>query len=155
MVFTIALWLHLLAAVIWVGGMLFLVAVLRPIIMGAKKESCSPAHGRAELINNIHSRFRTLVGIMIGVLIITGSINLSRYMPALSAGIVTPAIIALWIKLVLAIGLFTIYTVNVLASRKTQAQHCIDNPTPQKMKFQLAAIIMAVGILFCSTLLRA
>ncbi|HAG50772.1 MAG: hypothetical protein A2X87_01570 [Deltaproteobacteria bacterium GWC2_42_51] len=154
MIFTITLWLHLIAAVIWIGGMLFLVTVLRPVIMSTKKESCGPVQETAELISKIHSRFRTIVGVMIGILIITGLININRYMPAISAGITTPPIIALWIKLFLAIGLFTIYTVNVLSSRKIQASHCIDNPTPQKMKFQMAAVVMAVGILFCSALLR-
>src|SRR3989337_1547508 len=114
MISTIALWIHLLAAVIWVGGMLFLVTVLRPVITGSKGSACSNLQGRAELLKNIHSRFRTIVGIMIGILIITGAINISRYLPALSAGIATPAIIVLWIKLFLVIGLFAIYTVNVI-----------------------------------------
>ena len=154
MISTIALWIHLLAAVIWVGGMLFLVTVLRPVIIGSKGSACSNLQERAELLKNIHSRFRIIVGIMIGILIITGAINISRYLPALSAGITTPAIIVLWIKLFLAIGLIAIYTVNVISSKKAQAAHCIDNPTPQKMKFQLAAIITAVGILFCSAWVR-
>lgn len=154
MISTIALWIHLLAAVIWVGGMLFLVTVLRPVITGSKGSACSNLQERAELLKNIHSRFRTIVGIMIGILIITGAINISRYLPVLSTGITTPQIIVLWIKLFLVIGLFAIYTVNVISSKKAQAAHCIDNPTPQKMKFQLAAIVMAVGILFCSALLR-
>lgn len=154
MIFTIALWLHLIAAVVWVGGMLFLIAVLRPAIMGSQKESCGSLQERAGLLNIIHSRFRAIVGIMIGVLIITGMINLSRYTPAISAGIVTPTILVLCIKLILAVGLFTIYAINVLSSRKAQTSHCIDNPTPQKMKFQRAAIITAIAILFCSALLR-
>ena len=154
MIFTIALWLHLVAAVIWVGGMLFLVAVLRPAVMGTQKESCGSLQERAELFRQIHSRFRAIIGVMIALLIITGLINLSRYTPAIFAGIATQSIIILWIKLILAVGLFTIYIVNVLYSRKAQASHCIDNPTPQKMKFQLAAIVMAMGILFCSAWLR-
>lgn len=154
MIFTIALWVHLVAAVIWIGGMLFLVTVLRPVVMGSKKEGCGGLQEMPAFLNTIHSRFRGIVGLMIGFLIITGFINLSRYMPALSAGVAAPAIIVLFIKLILAAGLFAIYTVNVLASRKAQAAHCIDNPTPQKMRFQLLAIIMAVGILFCSVWLR-
>ena len=75
-------------------------------------------------------------------------------MPAILAGVATQSIIILWVKLILAVGLFTIYIVNVLYSRKAQASHCIDNPTPQKMKFQLAAIVMAMGILFCSAWIR-
>ena len=154
MIFTIALWLHLVAAVIWVGGMLFLVAVLRPAVMGRQKESCGSLQERAELFRQIHSRFRAIIGVMIALLITTGLINLSRYTPAIFAGIATQSIIILWIKLILAVGLFTIYIVNVLYSRKAQASHCIDNPTPQKMKFQLAAIVMAMGILFCSAWIR-
>lgn len=154
MIFTIALWLHLVAAVIWVGGMLFLVTVLRPAVMGNKKERCGGLQEMPGFLNTIHNRFRAIVGIMIGLLIVTGLINLSRYMPALSAGVAVPAIIVLFIKLILALGLFAIYAINVFASRKAQAAHCIDNPTPQKMKFQLLAIIMAVGILFCSAWLR-
>lgn len=154
MIFTFALWFHLVAAVIWVGGMLFLVTVLKPAVMGSQEKSSNNLHERAELLNYIHKRFRTIVGVMVGVLVATGLINLSRYTALFYSGIVSTVTIILGIKIVLALMLFTIYIVNVLSSKKAQAQHCIDKPTPQKMKFQMAAIIIAIAILFCSAWLR-
>ena len=63
----VLVWLHLLAAVAWIGGMAFLSLVLVPIL---KREPF--AHQRGALIRAAALRFRVMVWISIGLLLTTG-----------------------------------------------------------------------------------
>ncbi|ODS32805.1 MAG: hypothetical protein SCARUB_02062 [Candidatus Scalindua rubra] len=102
-------WFHLSAAALLVGGMVFLVVVLRPVL--GKNSSVS---GIGTLANDVHGRFRIYVGILIGVLIVTGILNsigsiMSIAETSLSSGYKT----VIRIKVILAFCLFIIYGVNV------------------------------------------
>ena len=68
------LWLHILAAVIWIGGMLFLSLVAVPIL----RQVDSPLL-RADLFRKMAWRFRRLVWICLAVLILTGIVNVAYY----------------------------------------------------------------------------
>ena len=60
-------WLHLLAAVAWIGGTVFLSLVLVPIL------KCEPfASQRGALIRAAALRFRLVVWVAIGALLTTG-----------------------------------------------------------------------------------
>ena len=61
------LWLHLMAAVTWIGGMLFLSLVAVPIL---KPRTAHP--GQADLFRAMAQRFRPIVWGAIGVLLVTG-----------------------------------------------------------------------------------
>ncbi len=63
--------LHILAAVIWIGGMLFLALVLGPYA-----RSLDPAR-RTEIFAETGLRFRAVSWVAIGMLVITGLGNLS------------------------------------------------------------------------------
>jgi len=63
----VLVWLHLLAAVVWVGGTVFLSLVLVPIL------KCEPfASQRGALIRAAALRFRLVVWVAIGALLTTG-----------------------------------------------------------------------------------
>src|SRR2546426_6219415 len=64
------LWLHILAAVIWIGGMLFLSLVAVPVL----RQVDSPLL-RADLFRKMAWRFRRLVWICLAVLILTGIVK--------------------------------------------------------------------------------
>ena len=68
------LWLHVLASVIWIGGMLFLSLVAVPVL----RQVDSPLL-RADLFRKMAQRFRRLVWICIVVLILTGIVNVAYY----------------------------------------------------------------------------
>jgi len=68
------LWLHILAAVIWIGGMLFLSLVAVPVL----RQVDSPLL-RADLFRKVAWRFRRLVWICLAVLILTGTVNVAFY----------------------------------------------------------------------------
>ncbi len=66
-------WLHLIAAVFWVGGMLFLSLVAVPLLKG----SADPALAQRWFIG-VAKRFRKFVWIAIGILVPTGVFLLSH-----------------------------------------------------------------------------
>jgi len=63
--------LHVLAALVWFGGMLFLALVGAPVLRAVE-----PATLRAELFRRLGERFRAIGWICVGVLIVTGTLNL-------------------------------------------------------------------------------
>ncbi|HEY8483060.1 MAG TPA: DUF4149 domain-containing protein [Longimicrobiales bacterium] len=63
--------LHVLAALLWLGGMFFLAAVGAPVL-----RSVESAELRADLFRRLGEQFRTVGWISIGVLVITGIANL-------------------------------------------------------------------------------
>src|SRR5439155_22811034 len=68
------LWLHILAAVIWIGGMLFLSLVAVSLL----RKVDSPLL-RVDLFRKMAWRFRRLVWICLAVLILTGIVNVAYY----------------------------------------------------------------------------
>ena len=68
------LWLHTLAAVIWIGGMLFLSLVAVPVLRQVDSRLL-----RADLFRKMALRFRRLVWLCIAVLIVTGIVNVAYY----------------------------------------------------------------------------
>ena len=64
-------WLHVLAAITWIGGMLFIALVLVP----SARRLEDPAL-RVRLVQDTGRRFRAIGWIAIGVLVLTGLLNL-------------------------------------------------------------------------------
>lgn len=73
----VLVWIHLLAAVVWVGGMVFLSVVLVPVL---KRDGGFARH--AALFRTAAYRFRALVWGAMGILVATG--------PALAVGRAIP-----------------------------------------------------------------
>ncbi len=67
---TLMLWLHILAAVAWVGGMIFLTLVVVPV-----ERRIEDPRLRFDLVNRIGTRFKYLGWGSIAVLIATGTYN--------------------------------------------------------------------------------
>jgi putative copper resistance protein D len=64
-------WLHVLAAITWIGGMFFITLVLMPVTRRLEDAAL-----RARLVHAIGLRFRTVGWIALAVLIVTGLVNL-------------------------------------------------------------------------------
>src|SRR5690554_842412 len=75
--------IHVMAALLWLGGMFFLAAVGAPVL-----RSVEPPALRTELFRRLGERFRTVGWVAIGVLVVTGLINL-HYRYWLSADLLT------------------------------------------------------------------
>ena len=63
-------WIHLLAAMIWVGGQLFLVLVLQPVL---RREL--PAAQRIQLVATVGRRYGYISWTALALLVITGFLN--------------------------------------------------------------------------------
>jgi copper resistance protein D len=71
MLHTVFVWLHMLAAVVWIGGMAFLSLVLVPSLGAMNNQA-----GSQELLRLAARRFQRIVWASIVVLIGTGMVNL-------------------------------------------------------------------------------
>lgn len=67
-----SVWLHIIAAMTWIGGMLFLVAVLVPMLRSPEMRPRA-----AELFRAIGTRFRVVGWIALVTLVITGAFNVT------------------------------------------------------------------------------
>jgi uncharacterized membrane protein len=67
-----SVWLHIIAAMAWVGGMLFLVLVLVPLL---RTPAMRPK--AAELFHAIGTRFRLIGWVALGTLVVTGVFNVT------------------------------------------------------------------------------
>ncbi|MDR7447343.1 MAG: DUF4149 domain-containing protein, partial [Armatimonadota bacterium] len=67
----LSVFLHVLSAVVWVGGMLFLALVAVPVLRGL------PDRPRADLVARMGERFRPVAWTCIVVLLVTGILNLA------------------------------------------------------------------------------
>ena len=70
-IYVLSVWIHLLAAIVWIGGMAFLVLVLAPAL-----RRMEPRDVAVQLIREAGTRFRTVGWICLGVLVLTGLQNL-------------------------------------------------------------------------------
>lgn len=64
-------WLHVLAAITWIGGMLFIALVLVPVTRGLPDPAL-----RARLVQEVGRRFRAIGWVALGVLLATGLFQL-------------------------------------------------------------------------------
>lgn len=83
--------LHVLAAVVWIGGMLFLGVVLTPVLRD------HPPMERAALLRAVGRRFLKIAWTALGVLLVTGpllwSVRAFQMTPALGAKLILVAVI--------------------------------------------------------------
>lgn len=63
-------WVHLLAAMAWIGGMLFILLVLLPIMRGAL-----PPNERIVLFARVAERYGVLSWVSLSILVVTGFLN--------------------------------------------------------------------------------
>ncbi len=88
MIFLASVTLHVLAALFWLGGMMFLAVVGAPVL-----RRIEPPSLRAQIFNDLGMRFRTAGWIAVGVLVVTGVVNL-RYHGVLAWDVLSRA--AFW-----------------------------------------------------------
>jgi len=101
----VLVWLHILAAVAWIGGMLFLSLILVPVF---KREGF--AGERRVLFQTLAVRFRMVVWVSITVLVTTGSLLLTARVGSLAEPGSWPLVLKL--KLVLVVLLIALTAVH-------------------------------------------
>jgi hypothetical protein len=150
-------WIHLVSAILWVGGLAFQVFVFFPVLQ--KKKLLSEAMARA-----ITDRFRLIVGPLVILLIVTGGINIhSRRLAAkalapecgtdgqpecIPAGYTS----ALSLKLLFVVGIISIYLFDVMVSRRqAEPKELPPDGVPPPTRISL---ILGILVIFMAAMLR-
>ncbi len=121
MLYRFSVWLHLVAACVWVGGIFFFALVLVPVLRRARGAAST------DLVRAVGTRFRRVGWTNIAVLVVTGTINLvSRYPAddlATAAFWLSPFGHVLLVKLVLVSAMVLVSLVHdVLGARAVAAE---------------------------------
>ncbi|MBI4338668.1 MAG: urate hydroxylase PuuD [Chloroflexi bacterium] len=140
----VARWLHLLAAVAWVGGSILFLTVLRPALSGAS--------GEATLSGLAGREFRNLVDVAITILLFTGVIlSVNR----LTSGHATVAYgVVLGLKIALAVGMF--YLVWFRGRRRTSGAGEAEpggGRVPRTFTANNLLLALGIAVLFLADLL--
>jgi putative copper resistance protein D len=69
--YTLCVWVHVIAATAWVGSMIFFAVVVVPVLRRPDLRATAPA-----LIRSMGARFRALGWVSLGVLVVTGVLQL-------------------------------------------------------------------------------
>ena len=127
-------WLHLLAAVAWVGGSIFYLLVLQP----AARE------GSISLPASLHARFQELVQISIITLLVTGAL-LTFDRLQLEPG--SAYVVTLGIKVALAVWMFLLAQDLVRRARRRAIERRLTSAPPSaSQKNEATSFILALGL---------
>lgn len=104
-------WIHILSAVIWVGGLSFVVMILNPALRGKL-----PKESLQTLALAFREKFYRITGVLLVLILVTGGLNVHFVREGLPGG---SGLSRLWlfflgIKLTLATGLISLYLLNLL-----------------------------------------
>lgn len=132
-------WIHILAAMFWIGGMLFFSLVLIPSFRGL------PPPERADLMSRIGQRYRRAGWVSLGVLLITGLIRLYHLgFAPLRAGE------WIWAKLwlIVVMVMLTVLHDLILGPRSIRISRSATGPHPlQRTVRWMARLNLAVGLI--------
>jgi putative copper export protein len=151
-------WLHLVSAVIWIGGLAFLVMSLTPTLQEVvPKELIKP------IADGLHKRYNRIVGILLVVILFTGGINL-HYVNRLlvsqtGEGIPhhTKYLMIFFVKLLLVLGILTLYLYNVIFKDDPKAEVSEEEKAErlrEPIPFQRAALAIGLFIILCAAALK-
>lgn len=150
------IWLHLVAAISWIGGTIFLSVVLVPVL---KRELF--ASQRALLFRTIARRFRAVVWGAITVLLVTGPLLLHQRRTPITDPSGWPIVLATKLGLVAVLLLLTLTHDLILGPRvgrivqlppesRNRFDHAIVLWSPWVARFSL---FLALAVLFAAVML--
>ncbi len=153
-------WIHLVSAAVWVGGSLFIGAVLAPIL---KKMSLT-LEERIQMMVTVGRRFNKIAVPSLIILVATGLYNSHSVLTRPDLLFATSYGSYLFIKVILVIALIVAFTIHVRIIRKEiedkiVAKEMTENQI-QKLRKKIIIlgeiiVILSVAILFFAALLDA
>ena len=152
-------WIHLTSAAIWVGGSLFLGAILAPVL---KKMSMS-LEERLQMMIIIGRRFNKIAIPALAVLVATGIYNSHSILTNSELFYSTNYGNFLLIKILLVIALIITYVIHVRIIRKDVEDQIMSKQLPQEVIQKLRRkiiilgeiiVVLSIAILFFAALLN-
>jgi len=144
--------LHLFSAVIWVGGLAFLVMAVAPgLRKSVPKEHIKP------ITEAFYRHYKKIAGLLLVVLLFTGGVNLHYVNQVITsqtgAGMQHHAkyLIVLCIKLLLVLGLLTLFLYTVIFKSDDQTD---EDESYEAIPFQRAALWMGFFIIVCAAAMK-
>lgn len=153
-------WIHLTSAAIWVGGSLFIGAVLAPIL----KTMSYSLDERLQIMIKVGRRFNKIAIPSLIILIITGIYNSSSFFTNYDLLLTTNYGNLLVVKIILVIALIITYAIHVRIIRKDIEDKIMSKELSEKQiqKLRIKIIILgeitvviSVAVLFMAALLNA
>lgn len=151
-------WLHLLSAIVWIGGLAFLVMAVTPCLRtSVPKEFIKP------ICDAFYKQYRRVVGALLVVLLFTGGLNLhyvGQLMEAQTgAGLTHNAgyLTVFFIKLTLVLGILTIFLYTVIFRTEQTGEETPEEKEEQTVEpipFQQSALWMGVFIILCAAAMK-
>src|SRR5215208_457092 len=144
-------WFHLLSAVIWIGGLAFLVMAVTPGLQKAV-----PKNQIKPITDIFYRYYKRVAGILLIVLLFTGGINLHYVNQVLTSqtgsGVQNHAkyLTVFFIKLALVLGLLTLFLYTVLFKADEQEE----GETYEAVPYQRAALWMGFFIILCAAAMK-
>jgi putative copper export protein len=146
-------WIHLLSAVIWIGGLAFLVMAVTPGLKKAvTQEQIKP------ITDAFYQHYKKVAGILLVVLLFTGGINFHYVNQVITSqtgsGIQHHAkyLIVFFIKLFLVLCLLTLFLYTVLF--KSDDAEAGEEESYEAIPFQRAALWIGFFILLCASAMK-
>jgi len=144
-------WFHLLSAVIWIGGLAFLVMAVTPGLQKAV-----PKNQIKPITDIFYRYYKRVAGILLIVLLFTGGINLHYVNQVLTSqtgsGVQNHAkyLMVFFIKLALVLGLVTLFLYTVLFKADEEEE----GETYEAVPYQRAALWMGFFIILCAAAMK-
>ena len=146
-------WVHLMSAVIWIGGLAFLVMSVTPALRKAvPKEYLRP------LLDAISTRYRKIVGVLMAVILMTGGINLhfiSQMMLSQTGSGISNSpkyLTILFIKLTLVLGIVTLFLYTFIFKSEPATEDTEEEL--EAVPFQRVAFWMGILIILCAAAMK-
>ena len=152
-------WIHLTSAAVWVGGSLFIGAVLAPIL----KSMSFSLEERLQMMIRIGRRFNKIAIPSLIILIATGIYNSHSFFNNSNLLLSTEYGNWLLIKIILVIALIIAYIIHVRIIRKDVEEQIMSKEMSEKdiKKLRMKVIVLgeiiviiSVGILFMAAVLN-
>jgi len=144
-------WFHLLSAVIWIGGLAFLVMAVTPGLRKAvTKEQIKP------ITDVFYQHYKRVAGTLLVILLFTGGINLHYVNQVLTSqtgsGVQNHAryLMVFFIKLTLVLCLLTLFLYTVIFKSDEDE----DSETYEVIPYQRAALWIGFFIILCAAAMK-
>jgi len=144
-------WFHLLSAVIWIGGLAFLVMAVTPGLRKAvAKEQIKP------ITDVFYQHYKKVAGTLLVILLFTGGINLHYVNQVLTSqtgsGVQNHAryLMVFFIKLTLVLCLLTLFLYTVIFKSDEDE----DSETYEVIPYQRAALWIGFFIILCAAAMK-
>ena len=145
-------WFHLLSAVIWIGGLAFLVMAVTPGLQKAvSKDQIKP------ITDIFYQRYKKVAGFLLVVLLFTGGINLHYVNQVLTSQTGTGVqhhakyLTVFFIKLLLVLCLLTLFLYTVIFKSDDEAE---EGKSYEPIPYQHAALWIGFFIILCAAAMK-